>query len=608
MKGNNQSQISPFIILLYEFCGSALVTYAFSLADGHDSLTRAYAYFLGFIIAYQISGAHFNPATSLAVFISEKNCKTFAAFAVTILSQYAGALAGIFVTYLLAKYRQFEIYPDFTKNQKGDFLYFNEDGDPYWGRLVLHEFLHTFTFTYVYLIVKYDKTMQKVDRLLQAFCLTFTLYVCNSFTLGSGAVFNPALGLAQSVYMIGVNNSNGSGLGSKQALVTWVYILVPYAGAAFAALFYLLHKKIDNAPEKQTEPMQFMSTKEAEQDDKQHLLLEDDNNNDNSSKDQSSKKVQQKPAQKQPLRQSKQDNKEGSKTKLDKPSQQHEIKAEPQQQVNYQKESNKIQQTESARSDLLEGLHMEHGEKNFEQQEQQPELEQRQIDYDDDGDDDILRNLAQAGQSVAVRAIAYIIGFIIAYNITGAHFNPATSLAIFITEKKFSEDLFYFLMVMLVQLCGCYTGCLVSYLQALISNEYGLYPESDDELYIYGDGFIWFGRVCLQEILQTFSFTLVYLILRYDQEYSKLNRAYKAIALFHVLVACYSMSYGAGACLNPAIGMSQSTYMIALDKRDDVTSAKGSAQAIWVYMVMPFIGSGIAAMFYGIHQTFNSQK
>jgi len=50
--------------------------------------------------------------------------------------------------------------------------------------------------------------------------------------------------------MIGVNNSNGSGLGSNQALVTWVYIIVPYAGAAVAALFYLLHRKIDNAPEK----------------------------------------------------------------------------------------------------------------------------------------------------------------------------------------------------------------------------------------------------------------------------------------------------------------------------------------------------------------------
>jgi glycerol uptake facilitator-like aquaporin len=171
-----------------------------------------------------------------------------------------------------------------------------------------------------------------------------------------------------------------------------------------------------------------------------------------------------------------------------------------------------------------------------------------------------------------IRALPYAFGFVIAYNITGAHFNPATSLAVFITEKKFAEDLFYFLMCMLVQVCGCYAGCLVTYLQCKTSNQYGLYPKQND-LYIYSEGsndYIWFGRVCLQEILQTFSFTLVYLILRYDQEYAKMNRAYKAIALYHILIAVYYMSSGAGACLNPALGLSQSTYMIALDKRDDV--------------------------------------
>jgi len=65
--------------------------------------------------------------------------------------------------------------------------------------------------------------------------------------------------------------------------------------------------------------------------------------------------------------------------------------------------------------------------------------------------------------------------------------------------------------------------------------------------------------------------------LTYDTQYAKMNRAYKAIALYHVLVAVYAMSMNSGASLNPALGMSQSTYMIALDKRDDVTIAKGTA-------------------------------
>lgn len=161
---------------------------------------------------------------------------------------------------MLAKYTYFDIYPSFKK-LNDNYLYFDHDGEPFWGRLVLQEFLHTFTFTLVYLIVKYDKTMKHVDRLLKAFCLLFTLYLCNSLTLGSGAVFNPALGLAQSVYMIGIYNNNGSGAGSLMAKVTWVYMIVPFAGAITAALFYMLHHKIDMTPGKQTEPMQFMSAK-----------------------------------------------------------------------------------------------------------------------------------------------------------------------------------------------------------------------------------------------------------------------------------------------------------------------------------------------------------
>jgi hypothetical protein len=56
--------------------------------------------------------------------------------------------------------------------------------------------------------------------------------------------------------MIGVYNDNGTGAGAKMGIVSWVYILVPFAGSALAALFYLLHSYIDNNRKtKQTEPM-----------------------------------------------------------------------------------------------------------------------------------------------------------------------------------------------------------------------------------------------------------------------------------------------------------------------------------------------------------------
>jgi glycerol uptake facilitator-like aquaporin len=162
---------------------------------------RAYAYFLGFIIAFQVSGAMFNPATSLAVLITDRQCKNFIGFLIMVIVQFAGSFAGIFVTYLLTKYyTTVELYPDLSIiKQQGDttyLLYFDSDGDPIWGRLILQEILHSFTFTLVYLIVKYDKSMKRVDRLSKAFCLTFTLMVSFYLTLGSGASFNPAFALA----------------------------------------------------------------------------------------------------------------------------------------------------------------------------------------------------------------------------------------------------------------------------------------------------------------------------------------------------------------------------------------------------------------------------
>ena len=54
----------------YEFLGTALVTWAFNLGL-KDDLIRAMAFMAAYIIAYNVSGAHFNPAITIAVLIKE---------------------------------------------------------------------------------------------------------------------------------------------------------------------------------------------------------------------------------------------------------------------------------------------------------------------------------------------------------------------------------------------------------------------------------------------------------------------------------------------------------------------------------------------------------
>ena len=66
-KGNIRHLIRA---LIYEFCGAALYTYAFNFSTG-NYFARAFAYSVGWIIAVSVSGAHFNPATSLGVYLAE---------------------------------------------------------------------------------------------------------------------------------------------------------------------------------------------------------------------------------------------------------------------------------------------------------------------------------------------------------------------------------------------------------------------------------------------------------------------------------------------------------------------------------------------------------
>ena len=57
-------------VLLIEALGSAVMSFAFTLSN-NDDFARAVAYFMCFMCFFQISGAQFNPATSLAVYLKE---------------------------------------------------------------------------------------------------------------------------------------------------------------------------------------------------------------------------------------------------------------------------------------------------------------------------------------------------------------------------------------------------------------------------------------------------------------------------------------------------------------------------------------------------------
>jgi glycerol uptake facilitator-like aquaporin len=59
-----------FRAVLWEFFGTSMVVYSFNFAKA-DYMARGFTYFVGWLMAVSISGAHFNPAVTLAVYLVE---------------------------------------------------------------------------------------------------------------------------------------------------------------------------------------------------------------------------------------------------------------------------------------------------------------------------------------------------------------------------------------------------------------------------------------------------------------------------------------------------------------------------------------------------------
>ena len=85
---------------------------------------------------------------------------------------------------------------------------------------------------------------------------------------------------------------------------------------------------------------------------------------------------------------------------------------------------------------------------------------------------------------------------------------------------------------------------------------------------------------------------------------AKIDRIVKGFLMSIVFSTCLFMTLGSGGSLNPAFGLAQSTYSVALNNREGSTLGNDKAKYMWVYIVMPFIGAILAAVFYLVHVSF----
>jgi len=190
------------------------------------------------------------------------------------------------------------------------------------------------------------------------------------------------------------------------------------------------------------------------------------------------------------------------------------------------------------------------------------------------------------GTSAIGGVMIYIFG-----RVSGAHFNPAISLALFIRRKMSAME---FGLYVVAQIVGSFIACLLFVL--VRRGKFNLMAGNEIGLAIYDsdggkDGWSYVGALIMEIIL---TFILIMFILASCERDNYLGPSL-GLAFALVLLAC-SLAGGAvsGCSMNPARSLGPA-FMQLFDGE-----YKNPIKQIWIYIVGPFIGAIIAAFVWPI--------
>src|SRR4030095_726735 len=197
-----------------EFIGTFFLVLAAALASGDLAvLAIASALMVMIYAGGHISGAHYNPAVTLAVLIRGR-IKLNASL-IYMVSQVAGAIAAALIA---GVFKEMPAEATQTLDIK---------------KALLAEVLGTFALAYVVLNVATAKAT--AGNSFYGLAIGFTIFVVGSLIGGtSGGAFNPAVAIGASVVHVFAWNN------------IWIYFVAGFSGAALAALVF----KINNPDDK----------------------------------------------------------------------------------------------------------------------------------------------------------------------------------------------------------------------------------------------------------------------------------------------------------------------------------------------------------------------
>jgi len=163
-------------------------------------------------------------------------------------------------------------------------------------------------------------------------------------------------------------------------------------------------------------------------------------------------------------------------------------------------------------------------------------------------------------------------------HVSGAHYNPAVSLAVLLRGKiSFSE----FLAYAGSQIAGATVAALIAY--GVVGRTIAPHP---------ADG-VSITAALVIELLFTFALALV--VLNAAASAKTKGNSYYGLAIgFTIVVAAFAGGPLSGGAFNPALAIG----MVLVD----ATAGEGGAAALWIYLVGPLAGGALAALVFGLQE------
>ena len=174
--------------------------------------------------------------------------------------------------------------------------------------------------------------------------------------------------------------------------------------------------------------------------------------------------------------------------------------------------------------------------------------------------------------------------------VSGAHFNPAVTVAVWIRRSEIGKDAFFMLQIILAQILGGCLGCaFVSF-----SNDFSLKDVPIPGVAKLCPPKVFSGKDCVPkdfgsamhmlwaEIFGTFLLVAVIMGVKFQDGAGKLHL--NAIIISCTLAAII-WQYGgvSGACFNPAVAVAQTIFM-------NIVYSDVSFGSIYIYLAGPLIG------------------